>query len=280
MSTGTWNWQEWGSTPKKAYLRYASAMNLGDYRTVNGSYLPKSNSVTTSNFSNTNAATSTANSMPVLEIPTYTSTAKYVAPEYTAPEEYAAPEYDEDKVAVTAQRKAAAGLRAARQALQQTVGGYYENPNVKRMTLRDALAGYGQSVENVLSGADTSAREEYNTEYGIESDQAKTNYNTSLESSKIKYAGASAEAENNYNAALDAEKANYNATVSAMTTQYQAQLANYMAKLYGTNATKYGTETSDLDSSSSSSSSSKKVIGSYANYNTPTYDRDGKLIGT
>lgn len=281
MATGTWNWQEWGTTPQKAYLRYASALNSGEYTKVNGQYLPKASAATITTGNNSGSYGGAVSGEPVLNIPSFTPTAKYVAPTYVAPAEYAAPEYDEDRIAALAQRKSSAGLRAARQALQQTIGGYYENPNVKRMTLRDALAGYGQSVEAVLSGADTTAREEYNTEYGIKSDQEKTNYNERVNASKLKYEGQNTAAQLNYQSQLDAEKTNYNATVAALTSQYNARLADYMAKTYGTNATKYGTETSGLDNSTNGNSASKSnVIGNYVNYNTPTYDRDGKLIST
>lgn len=273
MSTNIWNWQEWGTTPQKAYLRYAAAINSGDYTKVNGQIVPKSTAATMSNGS---SLVSSSSSMPTLVLPTYKSTATYTAPEYEDPEAYVAPEYDESKVASLTQKKSAAGLRAARQALQQTIGGYYENPNVKRMTLRDALAGYGQSVESVISGADTSARDEYNTEYGIKSDQAKTNYNTDIQTSKIKHEGDVNAAQLNYQSALDAEKTNYNAQVAAFTSQYQAHLADYMAKIYGTNATKYGTATSGQGDSSGA----VRIGTTYANYNTPTYDRDGKLIST
>ena len=274
MATGTWNWQEWGSTPQKAYLRYASAMNSGDYTTVNGQYLPKATSQVIGGGKS--SLSNVVDPEPVLNLPVYQPTAKYVAPKYIAPGEYVAPKYDEDRVAALTQRKSAAGLRAARQALQQTVGGYYENPNVKRMTLRDALAGYGQSVESVLSGADTAAREEYNQEYGIQADQSKTNYNTDIQTSKIKHEGDVNAAQLNYQSALDAERTNYNNQVSALTSQYQAHLADYMAKIYGTNATKYGTATSGQGDSSGAA----RIGTTYANYNTPTYDRDGKLIST
>ena len=277
-----YDWRSWGTTPEKAYYRYVSALASGDYQNKNGKILPKTEISTTSVWGGTSSPYGGAvGGEPVLEIPSFTPTAKYVAPTYVAPAEYAAPEYDEDRIAALTQRKSSAGLRAARQALQQTIGRYYENPNVKRMTLRDALAGYGQSVESVLSGADTTAREEYNTEYGIKSDQEKTNYNERVNASKLEYEGQKTAAQLNYQSKLDAEKTNYNATVAALTSQYNAQLADYMAKTYGANATKYGTKTSGLDNSTNGNSARNMYgVGNYVNYNTPTYDRDGKLIST
>jgi hypothetical protein len=204
----------------------------------------------------------------------YTPSATYKAPEYVAPEEYIAPSYtkptyDENKVESLTQRKAAPGLRSARQALQSSTGGYYENPNVKRMTLRDALAGYGMAVENVMSGASNEARSQYNNEYNIEADASKTNFNKDVEEGKLNYnnkiyksqadfAAKTAEAEKNYQAQLEAERLNYQAQLEAgklnyntnytqKMAEYQTAVQSYMAKAYGTGATKYGYETSQYD---------------------------------
>jgi hypothetical protein len=49
--------------------------------------------------------------------------------------------------------------------MQETQQGYYANPNVKRMTLRDALAGYGQGLENVMGGAYKTGAAIYGQEY-------------------------------------------------------------------------------------------------------------------
>ena len=204
----------------------------------------------------------------------YTPSATYKSPEYVAPEEYIAPDYikptyDENKVESLAQRKAAPGLRSARQALQSSTGGYYENPNVKRMTLRDALAGYGMAVENVMAGASNEARSQYNNEYNIEADAAKTNFNKDVEKGKLNYnnkiyksqadfAAKTSEAEKNYQSQLEAErlnyqsqleagKLNYNTNYTQKMAEYQTAVQSYMAKAYGTGATKYGYETSQYD---------------------------------
>lgn len=74
--------------------------------------------------------------------------------------------YDTAKVEGLAQRLAAPGVRNLRNALQTTSQGYYENPNVKAQTLRDALAGYGSGLESVEAGALGSAANIYGQEYG------------------------------------------------------------------------------------------------------------------
>lgn len=76
------------------------------------------------------------------------------------------PAYDYKKVEALGQRFAAPGIRNLRNAVQQTQQGYYENPNVKSQTLRDALAGYGQGLEDVVAGATKTGAGIYGQEYG------------------------------------------------------------------------------------------------------------------
>jgi hypothetical protein len=94
--------------------------------------------------------------------------------------EFAAPARDEDRVKALTQQKSAAGLRAMRAQIQKAMGQGYRNANVKRMTLRDALAGYGQGVESVMSGAQSAAGQEYNQEYAKAYDTAGKNWQTKI----------------------------------------------------------------------------------------------------
>lgn len=59
-------------------------------------------------------------------------------------------------------QKAAPGLREMRQQLSRASGAGYANPNVKRMALREALAGYGEGVGSLMSAATSAATSEYN----------------------------------------------------------------------------------------------------------------------
>lgn len=265
MATGytgaNYNWKEWGTSPEKAYYNYANAKATGNVGVQNGYERPK-------DAINADGGSESIARPTLPTIDPYTPTATYKAPEYVAPSEYVAPEYtaptyDEGKVESLTQRKSAAGLRAARQALQQSTGGYYENPNVKRMTLRDALAGYGMAVENVVGGAGTEARSQYNTEFGIAADASKTNfnkeieegklnYNTALDTAKTKYAGETSETEKNYQSMQEAGKLNWQTNYNSKMAEYQAQLQDYMARMYGTGATKYGAYSSGNDTDSNS----------------------------
>lgn len=75
------------------------------------------------------------------------------------------PTLDESRISELEQKAASPGIRELRKSVREVQGKYYENPNVKRMTLRDALAGYGAGLEKVMTGARRQAREEYEMEY-------------------------------------------------------------------------------------------------------------------
>ena len=75
------------------------------------------------------------------------------------------PEYDEDKVSTLTQKRAAPGIRRLREATRSAMSETYDNPNVKKMTVKDALAGYGTGLENVMAGAGRTATQEYGQQY-------------------------------------------------------------------------------------------------------------------
>lgn len=75
------------------------------------------------------------------------------------------PEYDEEKVSGLTQKRAAPGVRKLREATRSAMSETYDNPNVKKMTVRDALAGYGTGLENVMAGANRAATQEYGQQY-------------------------------------------------------------------------------------------------------------------
>lgn len=102
---------------------------------------------------------------------------------------FTAPEYDEGKVSSLTQKHAAAGTRKLRSAVQESMARRSENPNVNRMTLRDALAGYGEGLESVMSGASKTAGAEYAQKYAMEYKTAGMNYQTAVQAVRDKYQG-------------------------------------------------------------------------------------------
>jgi hypothetical protein len=153
-----------------------------------------------------------------------TSPPTYVEPVgYTPPDPYKAEPWDESKIESKTQRKAAPGLRTLRGQMQKVTGGYYENPNVKRMTLREAFAGYGQGLENVMTGAEKEAETEYAREYGIKAEEGKINYQTALTKAGMDYTGRLTKAQMDYQSQL-----------AAYQNSFRLAYSDYMASTYGT----------------------------------------------
>lgn len=100
---------------------------------------------------------------------------------------YEKPEYDEDKVSALTQKRAAGGIRNLREATQEATSGTYDNPNVKRMTVRDALKGYGTGLENVMGGAGQAARAEYGQQYAAEVGASMANFNAAVNRQSQEY---------------------------------------------------------------------------------------------
>lgn len=104
---------------------------------------------------------------------------------------YEKPEYDEAKVSSLTQKRAAPGVRRLRETTQQAMGATYDNPNVKRMTVRDALAGYGSGLENVMAGAGSTARAEYGQQYAADVNASMAKYQGALQRQRDQYQVAS-----------------------------------------------------------------------------------------
>ena len=91
------------------------------------------------------------------------------------------PVYDQGRVEALAQRAAAPGIRKLRDQVQQVQGANPENPNVKAMNLRQALAGYGSGLETVMGGALSAGTSMYGQEYDPQVAEATTNYQGNLQ---------------------------------------------------------------------------------------------------
>ncbi|MEJ5360132.1 MAG: hypothetical protein WHT06_15840 [Desulfobacterales bacterium] len=114
---------------------------------------------------------------------TSVSSVQFTQPRPQAPElptlEFAKP--DKRAMAALAQKAAAPGIRSLREAVQRAAIQTYENPNVRRMTLREALQGYGAGLEKVLGGAQQQARQEHMQELAVENQQRQLNWRTQVE---------------------------------------------------------------------------------------------------
>ncbi len=118
-----------------------------------------------------------------------TSTATGTGERPEAPElpKFTAPEYDESKVAAKTQKIAAPKVRQLREAVRSVQATPFENPNVKRMTVGQALQGYGTGLESVMAGARRGAVAEYSQEYGKEFTEAQMNFQTEVRGQMAQY---------------------------------------------------------------------------------------------
>jgi hypothetical protein len=104
---------------------------------------------------------------------------------------YNAPKWNEGEIDTLTQKRAAPGLRDLRQQVQRVTGRRYDNPQVGRMTLREALQGYGSGVSKVMGSASETASNEYSQKFGRESQNAQNEYASNV---------AQTSAENQFNA--------------------------------------------------------------------------------
>ncbi len=113
------------------------------------------------------------------------------APTMGAAPELNLPEYDEGKVSALTQKKAAPSIRRLRETTQQATAATYDNPNVKRMTVRDALQGYGTGLEGVIAGAGKAASAEYGQQYAASVSAEMAKYQGALNRQSQEYEVAS-----------------------------------------------------------------------------------------
>ena len=192
-----------------------------EYQKKQTEYLGKpKQSVTGTTFSGTEP---TMGNLSQFNMPTRPGTPEFTMPEMGAMPTFEAPLYDEAKIDKMAQQQAAPGLRNLRTAVQAATSRRYDNPNVQRMTLRDALAGYGQGLEEVMSGARQTASAEYAQKYAMEYKTAGMNWETAVQTVRDKYAGAMEGRKMEYQAEMDAVNQVYSASMQAETLRVQAE---------------------------------------------------------
>jgi len=112
------------------------------------------------------------------------------APEAPELATFVAPEVDKRAIKAESQKLAAPGIRTLRETVQQAMGKNYENPNVRKMTLREALQGYGSGLEKVMSGANREARSSHMQELDLKREEAQLNFNAQNQMAMASYQNA------------------------------------------------------------------------------------------
>jgi len=165
--------------------------------------------------------------------PTYNAPSIPTPPAYTPPKyqgyevggapAYTGPKWDESEISNIAQKRAAPGLRAMRQQMNRVSGMSADNPNVKRMTLRDALQGYGTGLSQVMGEASAAAVGEYSRKYGYEADALKTNYTGQMAGWEARNRAKEQETQQGFVSNLEAAKMNWGASVEQQNAQTAAR---------------------------------------------------------
>lgn len=102
---------------------------------------------------------------------------------YEIPSTEDRPEFDETKVQSLAQQHAAPGIRTLREAYQTAAARLPSSPQT-RLTLKDALKGYGTGLEQVMGGARKTARSEEMQKFQIESQAFQEDYAAKLQQAR------------------------------------------------------------------------------------------------
>ncbi len=136
-----------------------------------------------------------------------------VAPTMPTMPKFEMPKWNEEEISSLQQQLAAPTLRKLRQQIREAQGRYYENPNVKRMTLRDALAGYGLGDEEAMAGSRGQATSEYQQKYGREFTKSQTEYQGAMTGVLAQYQAAWNEYLARLNAQFAMQRAQYAATL-------------------------------------------------------------------
>lgn len=115
---------------------------------------------------------------------------KGAAPELPDMPTYEAPEINKRAMKAATQKLAAPGKRMLRETVQQAMGKNFENPNVRKMTLREALQGYGTGLEKVMSGAGREARSNQMAELDLQREQEMANFQQQTKTAMQSYQNA------------------------------------------------------------------------------------------
>lgn len=121
------------------------------------------------------------------EVPeaSYLDMPAYEAPASAIPEYTPSSGVSESQIKKLTRQTAAPGLRNLRQQMMSISGQHYANPNVKKMTLRQALAGYGAGLESVMSGARTTAGKEALAEAQLEESSRRAAHSAAVEKQRL-----------------------------------------------------------------------------------------------
>jgi hypothetical protein len=101
---------------------------------------------------------------------------------------FTAPTRDPNRIGALRSRASGAGLRDLRRQTQQAIQGTSGmDATMRRMTLKDALMGYGSGVSKIMGQADRIAQAQYEDEYGDKYRESMINYTTGISKANTEF---------------------------------------------------------------------------------------------
>lgn len=98
-----------------------------------------------------------------------------------------APEFDRRKVRAETQLEAGPQVRRLRDVTARALSTRFENPNVQRMTVREALQGFGGGLASILQGARRAAVQTQLPEYTAQVGAAQRTFEANVQSLQSEY---------------------------------------------------------------------------------------------
>lgn len=138
------------------------------------------------------------------------------------------PARDPQRVRELVQEAAAPAIRGLRDQYRKIMNQHYDNPNVRRMTLREAMSGYGGGLDKVFGGARQYATNQYEHEYADKSTEARANWQANVNAENDTYNKAWQEWFKNYGSTTEKD-------VSGFGTGYSQPMYKYYDNRGGRN---------------------------------------------
>ena len=127
--------------------------------------------------------------MPGDQVSTTRTTFEGGTPQLPKIPTFEAPTLDKRAVRAETQREASGQIRRLRDVTSRALGARFDNPNVRRMTVREALQGYGSGVSSILQGSRRAALQTALPEYSAQVGAAQRTYEANVGALMNEYQG-------------------------------------------------------------------------------------------
>lgn len=177
--------------------------------------------------------------MPVMgELPAMGALPEYKTPEMGALPEYKAPEMDRARISELAELGMGAPMGRLKQGLNAALieSRYSTNPNIRNLSRKSALAGYGSGIADIRAGAQREGMAGYMPEFQAAQAKAGAEYGAGVGQTMSQYQAGVSQAGREYAAGAGQVGAEYAAGVGQVSSKYQADMNAYLQSLARINA--------------------------------------------